>query len=144
MAIRRFERDSVMRWVMMVCLFMAVGMTLAACKPSNYPPPSGKVSLEFVAMSGSDAEFRLGNGTSRTIGLIGARSLVAGFDFWITCNNMLLNTLPSEQGWGERATVPPGESIRVVFRGEFEKGGRCHVRLRLQDGSDIDSSEFQP
>jgi hypothetical protein len=95
-------------------------------------------------MSGSDAEFRLGNGTSRTIGLIGARSLAAGADYWVICNNMILNNLPSEHGWGERATVSPGESMRVVFGGEFQKGGRCLVRLGLQDGAHVESNEFQP
>jgi len=128
----------------MICWFMAVGVALAGCAPANPPPPAGKVSLEFVATSGSDAEFRLGNGTSRTIGLIGARSLVAGSDFRIICNNMISNALPSERGWGERATLAPGEAMRVVFRGEFEKGGRCLVRLRLQDGGGIDSNEFRP
>ena len=127
----------------MVCWLTAVGVTLAACKPAG-PPPSGRISLEFVAMSGSDAEFRLGNGTSRTIGLIGARSFAAGADYRVICNNMILNHLPSEHGWGERATVSPGESMRVVFEGEFQTGGRCLVRLGLQDGAHVESNEFQP
>ena len=95
-------------------------------------------------MSGSDAEFRLGNGTSRAIGLAGGRSLVPGFDFWIVCNDMILNILPSEHGRGERATVLPGKTMRLVFSGELEKGGRCHVRLKLQDGAYVESNEFQP
>jgi hypothetical protein len=102
----------------------------------------GGASLLFVAMSRAGAEFLLGNGASEVIGLAGARSLVPGFDFWIICNNAILNPLPSEHGRGERATVSPGESIRIVLSGEFEKGGRCLVQLKLKDGSRIESNEF--
>jgi len=63
-------------------------------------------------MSGSDAEFRLGNGTSRTIGLIGARSLVAGADYWVTCDNMT-GRASAEQCHQEK---PCASSSRANFR----------------------------
>jgi hypothetical protein len=53
-------------------------------------------------MSGSDAEFRLANGTSKIIRIVGARSLVPGFDYLVICNNSISNNLPSERGRGER------------------------------------------
>jgi hypothetical protein len=125
-------------------LVAVIGVGVAACKPANVPASPGKISLEFVSFSGSDAELRLGNGTSRAIGFAGARSLVSGSDFWIICNDAVLNSLPSDHGLGERATVPPGETMRVVISGEFQKGRRCFVRLKLRDGTEIDSNEFQP
>ena len=129
---------------MIACWCAAVGTLLVACRPADPPPTPGKVSLEFVSMSGSDAEFRLGNGTSRTIGIVGTHSLVSGFDFWIICNDGISNNLPSELGWGERDAVLPGKTMRVVINGAFEKGARCLVQLKLKDGTRIDSNEFQP
>ena len=117
---------------------------MVACKPAIPPPPSGRVSLKFVSMSGSDADFLLPNGTSRSIGIVDARSLVAGLDFSVVCDNMILNNTPSERGWGDRDMLSSGESMRVVFRAEFKKGALCLVQLKLNDGSRIDSSGFRP
>lgn len=125
-------------------LVTVIGVALAGCRPATVPASPGKISLDFVSFSGSDAELRLGNGTSRTIGFAGARSLVSGFDFWIICNDAILNTLPSDRGLGDRATLPPGQTMRVVITGQFQKGSRCLVRLKLRDGTEIDSNEFQP
>jgi hypothetical protein len=76
----------------------------------------------------AQARLRLGNGTSRSIGIVNGPSLVSGFDFWIICNGAVLNTRPSKHGRSERVTLPPGESMHVFITGEFEKDGRCRVR----------------
>jgi hypothetical protein len=99
--------------------------------------------LVFVSVSGTDAAFVLGNGTSRSIGVTSPQALLSGFDFWITCNDMLLNNLPADHGQSERETLTPGETTRVSISGEFQKGGRCSVRLKLRDGTEVDSNEFK-
>jgi hypothetical protein len=137
--------DEKLRCTLMACWLIATGIPVAGCQPENRPPPPGKVSLQFLGMSGTDAEFQLGNGTAKAIGLIGARSLVPGFDFSIVCNGSILNDVPSEQhGWGERDAVLPGQSMQVVFRAGFEKGSHCVIQLKLQNGQTVDSNEFQP
>lgn len=143
MAMSWLARNGKLRWMPVVGWCTIVSAPLVACKPAIPPPPSGRVSLEFVSMSGSEAEFRLANGTSRPIGIVDARSLVAGSDFSVVCNNMILNNIPSERGWGDRDMLSSGESMRVVFRAEFEKDALCLVQLKLKDGSRIDSSEFR-
>lgn len=133
-----------LRRTLMVC-WLATATLLAGCHSESRPPSPGKVSLQFVGMSRDDAEFRLGNGTSRALGLVGAHSLVPGFDYSIICNGSILNQIPSEQhGWGERDALLPGQSMRVVFRGGFEKGSRCFIQLKLKDGQTVDSEEFKP
>src|SRR5215471_2624998 len=126
-AMGSLARNGKPRWMLAVwwLAIAVVGASLVGCKPAVPPPALGKVSLEFVSMSGSDAEFRLANGTSRAIGIVDARSLVAGSDFSVVCNNMILNNTPSAHGWGDRDMLSSGESMRVVLRAEFEKGALC-------------------
>jgi hypothetical protein len=78
---RSRERKSILPTT---CCLIAVGTSRVAYKAESKPAPPGEVSLQLVGMSGTDAEFVLGNGTSKAIGLLDARSLVPGFDFSTT------------------------------------------------------------
>jgi hypothetical protein len=134
-----------MRRTFMTCWLIAAGIPAAGCQPKDAAPVPGKVSLQFLAMSAGDAEFQLSNGTSKAIGIVAASSLVPGFDYSILCDGATMNQLPSEQhGWAERDVVLPGQSMRVFFRGGFEKGSRCAIQLKLKSGATIDSTEFVP
>lgn len=134
---------------------MTVGMTLVACKPADAPPPSGQIGLAYGGRSGSDAVFRLENGSSQTIRFRGLRTIRASADPWdthIECESahnadMYEHPIALVVDKPSRIEVSPGEQMRLVIgiqiSGE-DKGAHCRLHLRLEDGSIVTSSEFTP
>ena len=137
-----------------LCFFVGCG-ALLACEPSARVPQTGRVSLDYRASSGSSTGFELANGSPQTISFRGSHHLFAAIE-------------PMDTGWVCRpagATGPddapfpltdgsytiiklsPGETrkleVREVVASKY-RHGRCRLRLRLYDGTEVDSGEFEP
>ena len=134
---------------------VTVGMSLVACKPADAPPPSGQIGLAYAGLSGSDAVFRLDNGSSQTIRFRGLRTIRAGADPWdthIECEapngaTMYEHPIALVVDKPSRIEVSPGEQMRLVIgiqtSGE-DKGAHCRLHLKLEDGSIVTSNDFAP
>jgi hypothetical protein len=130
-------------------------VTLVGCAPSSETTRTGKVTFEYDGISESDVSFRLHNGADRSIYLRGARTLTLAVDPWdagIACD--AISPGGSEEdliGFSEGTPtifdIKPGESVRLLIRTKLPqryKGGVCHVRLRLKDGSTVGPTDFRP
>lgn len=141
-----------------VAAFSCVAIaTLVACKPTDSHLLSGDISLEYLRSSKSDVTFRLINGTGRTIYLRGSHLLSLAIEPWAGDTGLECEAVPyagSEEepiGFGEGTPaifkISPGETIRLVVPTGLPqrfKGGRCRLKVRLQDGTIVGPSEFQP
>jgi hypothetical protein len=127
-------------------------MTLVACKPAEAPLPSGHISLVYVGILGSNVEFRLENGSSKTIRFRGLYTRPEGADPWDT--QMVCRAANGTTGYnhpiavvvGEPASVKvsAGKQMRLLISTAGDKGAHCHLRLTLEDRTIVESSEFAP
>lgn len=142
-----------------ICLPVVIAAFLMACKPAVEPSVTGKVELEFVRTSQSDIYFRLVNQTADAISFRGTVKRSVGakpWDVFMKCKEVQ-SQLWTEgpyalvDGGPESVDVPAGERVDLVvaldLHREFVqqyKGGQCTLNLKLQDGTTIESNEFQP
>lgn len=141
-----------------VLVFIAIAPILGACNPTAEHPSTGAVTLEFISSSRSDIRFQLINNTTQVISFRGTqtRSLSASpwdtvmqckadqSDVWIEGPYSLVDGGPQE------VSISPGDQVELVVTSQFQRefvernrGGRCRMTLRLQDGSFVESSEFR-
>jgi hypothetical protein len=130
-------------------------MTLLACKPAEAPLRSGHIGLEYVGILGSNVEFRLENGSSKTISFRGEFTRPAGADPWdtqIECaatNGATMYEHPIVLVVEDPVSikVSPGEQMRLLLGIAITregKGSLCRLRLKLQDRMIVESREFVP
>lgn len=118
-------------------------------------PLTGSVSLQFVRMSPSGIHLRLVNQSYAVASFRGTHERDLGVSPWDT----LLECKPSDSdvwlegpyglvdGGPASVSVPPGEQVDLVVEDKLVdqyKGGRCHLSVRLEGGSFIQSDDFEP
>jgi RHS repeat-associated protein len=116
---------------------------------------SGAVSLEYVGVSGPSVLFDLKNGSAKKISFRGTYSMLKGADPWdsqIVCRTpndttgyehpiALQNSIPAS------IIISPGDQMRLRIGNEIaagDKGARCRLRLKLEDRTVLESTEFVP
>jgi hypothetical protein len=135
-----------------------LAMGLAACAPGSRIPINDRVSLRYDGASDSGAAFILDNGSRQSIQFRGESYS------WIRTEPVE----PINASWackvaGSAASgdepyvfgdgaytvikVPPGRRLRLSVNRPIlsdYKDGQCHLRLRLEGGTDIISNDFEP
>lgn len=143
--------DRALRWVLAISSFVAL-TALTACGPRQVHSTDA-ATLEFAGISGSDVVFKLKNESSKTISFRGAHSILEGADPWDTqlvCHDAngttgydhpiaLVDSKPAS------ISVSPRDQMRLRIGNEIgagAKGSHCRLRLKLEDQTVIESSEF--
>lgn len=142
---------------LMRCGLMAICLVLVACGAREAPPASGRIIMEYVDISESDVIVRLVNGSSSAIYVRAEYALSLDVVTWpsatsISCESippglMIENPLPLADGASRRIQVSPGDHVRLkIITGipQQYKGGRCHLTLRLDDGTAVGPIDFRP
>jgi hypothetical protein len=141
-----------LRWVLAIGWFAVAEMALTACGPRQVHS-AGVVSLEYAGISGPDVIFQLKNESSKKISFRGTSSILEGADPWdtqIVCHDAngttgydhpiaLVDRKPAS------INVSPGDQMRLRIGNEIAagaKGSHCHLRLKLEDSTVVESSEF--
>lgn len=137
------------------CRLLIFIFMLTGCDSSEKLPITGNVSLHFERMSQSGMHFSLANQRKDVISFRGSYEADVGASPW---DKQMECRLPGSNVWQEgpfslvdgesqKVAVSPGEQVDLVVKDglvEQYKGGRCRLSLRLEGGSFIKSSEFEP
>jgi hypothetical protein len=141
------------------CLLVLCIFALVACKPPSTVPRSGHVNLRYSGENGSqEFRFSLENGSPNPVRLLGWSSMWSDTlpdVYFATCTSE--NSISTAIGPGflhpprpesESIEVLPGRALRLVVPSRsfssMAAQGRCRLELTLQDGSKIESNEFDP
>jgi hypothetical protein len=143
-----------LRWVLVISWIALLDAILTACGPR--PGDSvGAVSLEYVGVSGPSVLFDLKNGSAKKISFRGTYSMLKGADPWdsqIVCRTPN-DTTGYEHPIALQSSIPanivisPGDQMRLRIGNEIaagDKGARCRLRLKLEDRTVLESTEFMP
>lgn len=133
---------------------VVVGSALTACNPRP-AHLSGIVTLEYGGLSAAGIEFVLKNGSSNKINFRGEYAKHKTADPWDTqvdCRAANGTTryehpVEVEADKPETIQVQPGSEARLLIWTDFivaSRGARCHLRLKLEDRTLVESGEFVP
>jgi len=142
-------------WARTFCVIAAIGIALVACKPTAKVPLSGRVSLEYSSTSESNILFSLANGSSQPIGFRGWSAVLTDTTpiYSGECDDprrAVSTTIVGparDRSRPKIVEVSPGMLLRLAIPSDdFRqyKGSRCRLTLRLEDGSMVQSTEFNP
>lgn len=140
------------RWLatMPICLGI-----LVACAREVSPRPGPQFVLEYQGADGIERDFRLKNQTTDVVairgidGFFAARPLQGinrlecqpvGRDEWLSDTKIV-------EAGAERIELNPGDSKKLKMDGTFMRdypGGKCRLRITLEDGRSIQSNTFVP
>jgi hypothetical protein len=135
-----------------------LALALVACAPGTPTPINDRVSLSYQGASDSGAAFNLENGLHRAIQVRGAKyswvrtEPVEPINVGWVCR-IAGSAVPGDEPFAfvdgdyKVVQVPPGRTLHLNVTRRIPsqyRGGRCHLHLRLEDGTDIFSSEFTP
>ena len=135
-------------------LLVTVGLIPVACTSADSPHPSGKIELFHEETRESEVVFDLVNGSSQAIRVRGSYKIwKRAVELWLGDSDIECRDVLDEDPFGlgdgrpRSVEIRPGQQLRLIIFSSFpykHKGGRCLLRLKLEDGTIIGPSEFVP
>jgi len=135
-------------------LLVGASALLASCGPSDLPmekiPLTGEVKLEYSSRAGNALVLNLDNGASEELVLWGGREdrMVLPQGLSTACTSLSGSgdsfgaSIIDGPNW-ELIRVPSGNRLSLSISAHDFENGRCEVQLQLENGTSIDSPQFE-
>jgi hypothetical protein len=139
-------------------VLVGAGALVACNREEGVVARTGEIALKYESLSRRAAIFVLENGTTQAV------AVRADHTFWgrtIPWDTAMVCTaahstredetsMALSDGFPKIVSLPPGNRMQLRVEGDDvsfavgHKGGSCRLRLRLQNGSTIESVQFEP